>query len=125
MGYYTADGFYMYEEADAADPGAGFSDLLNKAMVALPAAIRSRVIAELNADPTIRDAVEAAVLDFVEGLNLVLAVKCVHLEGNTVVWDGPDSPAATHYLIPDHTGMPVPRATPFPIPSASSPQLTW
>lgn len=125
MGYYTPDGFYVYEEEDAADPGAGFSDLLNKAMFALPEAIRARVVAELAADPTIRDAAEAAVLDFVEGLHLVQLDKSVHFEGGEMLYDGPGTTVATHYLIPDETGEPVARLTPFPTPSASAPELNW
>src|SRR5690606_28073199 len=41
---------------DLADPGAGFSELLNKQMDAMPAAIRTRVVAELNNDPTLLQA---------------------------------------------------------------------
>lgn len=56
MGYNDSDGFYYHEEADLADPGAGFSELLNRPTLALPAAIRNRVVAELADDPTIRQA---------------------------------------------------------------------
>ncbi|KQR43437.1 hypothetical protein ASF87_16740 [Microbacterium sp. Leaf161] len=123
MGYYTGDGFYVYEEADIADPGAGFSELLNKATQALPAAIRARVIAELAADPTIIAAMEAGAENAI-ATKLALA-KCVHLESGKWVWDGPNGSLATHYLLPDHTGSLVARPTPFPVPSATSPALTW
>lgn len=122
MGYYDADGFYYHEESDIADPAAGFSSLLNLPTEALPNAIHNRVVAEISADPTIIDAAEAAVSD---ALSTVLGLsKCVHLEAGKWVWDGPNGAAATHYLIPDHTGALVARATPFPTPDAT-PSLTW
>lgn len=52
-------------------------------------------------------------------------VKCVHSESGVWVWDGPDAPAATHYLIPDDTGALIARVTAFPTPSATAPELTW
>lgn len=51
--------------------------------------------------------------------------KCVHLEAGQWVWDGPNAPAATHYLIPDENAALVARATPFPTPSATAPELIW
>lgn len=50
--------------------------------------------------------------------------KCVHLEAGKWVWDGPDSAAATHYLIPDISGALIARPTAIPIPGAT-PSLTW
>lgn len=61
MGYLDPDGFYIYEESDAADPGAGFSDLLNKSTRAMPAAVDGRVVAGLAAAPTVEAAAAAAV----------------------------------------------------------------
>lgn len=123
MGYYDADGFYYHEESDLADPGTGFSELLNLPTFALPAAIHNRVAEEISEDPTIIDAAEAAVTD---ALSTVLALsKCVHLEAGVWIWDGPNGPLATHYLFPDDTGALVARPTPFPVPSASAPELTW
>lgn len=58
-------------------------------------------------------------------LRLVQLEKCIHLESGVWVWDGPAAPAATHYLLPDDTGALVARSTPFPVPSASAPELTW
>ncbi|WP_242085972.1 pyocin knob domain-containing protein [Microbacterium lacticum] len=54
-----------------------------------------------------------------------IAVKCVHLEAGVWVWDGPNAPAATHYLIPDEHGVLIARTTPFPTPSAATPALDW
>lgn len=71
------------------------------------------------ASPTVVAAAAAAV-----NSQLVLK-KCVHLEAGEWVWDGPDGPDATHYLIPDHNGEYVTRSTPFPVPSASTPALDW
>lgn len=67
----------------------------------------------------------ARIAGLVAELDLVTFVKCVHLEAGKWVWDGPDGPLATHYLIPDETGALIARPTPFPTPSASSPELTW
>ena len=60
-GYFDNDGFWHYGEDDLADEGAGFSEVLNKSTNAIPAAVRARVVAELNSDPTIRAAVIAGV----------------------------------------------------------------
>lgn len=51
-------------------------------------------------------------------------VRCIRREAGKWVWVGPDAPTATHYLIPDHTGALVVRATPLPTPLAS-PALDW
>ena len=74
-------------------------------------------------DPTIIAAAENAVADALTS-KLALA-KCVHLESGVWVWDGPNGTSATHYLFPDDTGALVARTTPFPVPSASAPELTW
>ncbi|WP_311878684.1 hypothetical protein [Microbacterium forte] len=85
-------------------------------------------------DPTgpLKDVVEDIVEDFVPGAvedaldaTVIRLVKCVHLEAGKWVWDGPAAPAATHYLIPDENAALVARATPFPTPSASAPELIW
>lgn len=70
-GYYDDDGFYHYGEDDLADPGAGFSDLLNKATDAIPQGARSVVVREVAADPTIRDYARAAITNAVTDLSLV------------------------------------------------------
>lgn len=91
----------------------------SKFRVALNSIIQAIVTATLAASPTVVAAAAAAVAG-------ALAVKkCVHLEAGVWVWDGPDSPDATHYLIPDDTGALVARATPFPTPSASAPEMNW
>lgn len=72
MGYYDQNGFYFHEEADIADPGQGFSDLLNLAIRALPAAIRVRVLAELASDPTILEGVDEAITAKVAALEIAL-----------------------------------------------------
>lgn len=69
-------------------------------------------------------ALDARVAGLVAELDLVTLVKCVHLEAGVWVWDGPDAPAATHYLLPDDTGALVARPTPFPTPLAT-PALDW
>jgi hypothetical protein len=48
-------------------------------------------------------------------------VKCVRLESGKWVWD---VATGTHYVIPDHTGALVVRATAQPVP-ASTPALNW
>lgn len=50
-----------------------------------------------------------------------LAVKCVRQEAGHWVWD---TVAGTHYVIPDHTGALIVRATAVPVP-ASTPELNW
>jgi len=53
------------------------------------------------------------------------AVKCVRLEAGRWIWDV--TAAATHYLIPDETGQPVIRQTPWPmpLPDPTIPALNW
>ncbi|KQR86825.1 sialate O-acetylesterase [Microbacterium sp. Leaf179] len=59
-GRYDENGFYSYGEDDLADPGQGFSELLNKSTEgvkqAVPTLVHNRVKVELNDDATIRDA---------------------------------------------------------------------
>jgi len=52
------------------------------------------------------------------------AVKSVRLEAGAWVWD---LTAGTHYLIPDDTGQPVIRQTPWPmpLPAPATPALNW
>ena len=50
-----------------------------------------------------------------------LAVKCVRQEAGQWVWD---TVAGTHYVIPDHTGALIIRATAVPVPAAT-PALNW
>jgi len=57
-------------------------------------------------------------LDLVEAKQ---SVKCVRLESGAWVWD---TAAATHFVIPDHTGALVVRATAQPVPAAT-PALNW
>ncbi|MDR2294517.1 MAG: hypothetical protein LBE05_04870 [Microbacterium sp.] len=66
MGYYDSKGFYVYQETDAADPGAGFSDLLNQSAKAIPNAVHGLVVDELNSDPTLREAVGELAADAVD-----------------------------------------------------------
>lgn len=49
------------------------------------------------------------------------AVKCVRLETGKWVWD---LAGATHFVIPDHTGALIVRATAQPVPAAT-PALDW
>jgi len=49
------------------------------------------------------------------------AVKCVRLESGKWVWD---TVAGTHFVIPDHTGALIVRATAQPVPAAT-PALDW
>lgn len=72
----------------------------------------------------IRDLASILVANAIAAADLVQLVKCVHLEAGKWVWDGPDAPAATHYVLPDDTGALVVRATPFPTPLAA-PALNW
>lgn len=51
-----------------------------------------------------------------------IPVKCVRREAGAWVWDR--TAAATHYLLTDHTGAYVVRASPHPIPDAT-PSFTW
>lgn len=120
MAYYDADGFYFHEEQDIADPGAGFSELLNKPTEAMPDAVRRRVEIELTDNPEIVDALIDLILASEFGVS-----KCVHRESGVWVWDGPGNVAATHYLLPDDTGALVARPTLFPTPSAGAPELNW
>ena len=50
--------------------------------------------------------------------------KCIHLEAGKWVWDGPNGPLATHFLLPDHDGSLVARSAAWPTP-ASTPELNW
>jgi hypothetical protein len=49
------------------------------------------------------------------------SVKCVRLESGVWVWD---TVAGTHFVIPDHTGALIVRATAQPVPAAT-PALNW
>ena len=51
----------------------------------------------------------------------LIPVKCVRLEAGKWVWD---TVAGTHYVIPDHTGALIVRATAVPVPAAT-PALNW
>ncbi|MDA4893041.1 hypothetical protein PFZ55_39885 [Streptomyces sp. MS2A] len=90
------------------------------ALIGLLEVVAADVIAN---DPTIRDAVMAAIE---EGLNAaeVKPLKCVHLEGGKWVYDGPDGLAATHYVLPDDTGALIVRPTVWPVPQ-STPAFNW
>lgn len=69
MGYTDANGIYHHQELDPADPGAGFSALLNLTSDSVSDAVPPLVSAALADDPTIMDAVELAAdnLDFLLG----------------------------------------------------------
>ena len=54
-------------------------------------------------------------------LGAVEPVKCVRLESGAWVWD---TAAGTHYVIPDHEGSLIIRATSRPVPAAT-PVLNW
>lgn len=71
--------------------------------------------------PTFQDIEDAVINDLSSILSLS---KSVHLEDGQWVWDGPNGPLATHYVLPDHAGDLIVRATPFPTPG-STPVLTW
>lgn len=96
------------------------SSLFRNALIDLLEQVAAGIIAD---SPTIIAAAEAAIAN---ALTTKLALsKSMHFESGTPVYDGPNGPLATHYLLPDHTGELVARATPFPVPSASSPELIW
>lgn len=75
-------------------------------------------------DPTgpLRDVVEA-VAESVMLSTLGLA-RCMHFEAGRWWWDGPNSPAATHFLL-RIDGRWATAQKPFPTPSATSPAITW
>jgi hypothetical protein len=76
----------------------------------------------ISGNPAIVAAAEAAIAN---AMTTKLALsKSVHLESGWLVWDGPNGQAATHYVLIDHNGWPVARATPFPVPTAT-PALNW
>lgn len=90
---------------------------------ALEELLEAIAVAIISGNPTLIAAAEAAVAN---ALTTKLALsKCVHLDAGVWVWDGPNGASATHYLIPDDTGALIARATPFPVPSASAPELIW
>lgn len=91
----------------------------SKFRAALVAIIESIVTTLLASSPTVVAAAAAAVSS-----QLALK-KCVHFEAGEVIYDGPGGAAATHYVLPDHNGELVVRATPFPVPSATSPAFDW
>lgn len=74
-GRYDENGFYTYGEDDLADPGEGFSDLLNRSSDgvkrAVPMLVHNRVVQELNDDATIREATAERFDQEVAGRNLV------------------------------------------------------
>lgn len=90
------------------------------ATIELIAPVASEIISD---NPTVIAGAVGAI-DNAASTKLALA-KCVHLEAGKWVWDGPNGASSTHYLIPDETGALIARATPFPFPSATAPELTW
>lgn len=56
------------------------------------------------------------------GLEALRPTKSVRLENGTWVWG---LEAATHYVLLDNTGAPAVRATPFPTPNPTKPELNW
>lgn len=69
MGYYDENGVWRHQESDPADPGGGFSGLLNLVAASLSRALPNLVAEALADDPTIRQ----AVLEELEGLDLMLS----------------------------------------------------
>lgn len=73
-------------------------------------------------NPTIIAAAEEAVDN---ALTSILALsKCVHFASGRWVWDGPNGPLATHYIL-RIDGRWRTAATPFPTPSPSRPAISW
>jgi hypothetical protein len=74
-GYTDENGFYHYGEDDLADPGQGFSELLNRSAegvkTAVPIIVHNRVVDELNSDPTIRETTALRFDEEVADRNLV------------------------------------------------------
>lgn len=52
----------------------------------------------------------------------VTMTRCVRLEAGKWVWD---TVAGTHYVIPDHTGALIVRATAVPVPNPTIPEFNW
>lgn len=98
----------------AGDPESEFSSHLSAA-----------IVDELSEQPAVVNAAEQAVNAIPEGiparLTAIETKKCVRLEAGKWVWD---TVAGTHYVIPDHTGALVIRATAVPVPAAT-PALNW
>lgn len=69
---------------------------------------------------------DARVAGLVGELDLAQAVKSVHLVSSSGRWwwDGRGHADATHYIV-RRDGRWVIVATPFPVPSASAPAITW
>lgn len=69
-------------------------------------------------DDAIRQNAQAAA----DGITAAKPILCLRREAGAWVWDR--SSAATHYVIPDHTGALVVRSAHHPVPDAS-PSFTW
>lgn len=96
-------------------PGTSTRD----AIIALITPVAAGIIAS---NPTLIAAVEA-LLDDALTAKLSLT-KSVYLDGGKWAWRVSGSPAATHYVLPDHTGAQIVRPTPFPTPAAT-PAFNW
>jgi len=96
------------------------SSRFRAALIELLELVAAGVIAD---DSTVAAAASAAVENALAA-GQYTPQKCIHLENGVWVWDGPSGLGATHYLIPDDTGVLVARPTVWPVP-ASTPVLNW
>ena len=95
------------------------SSSFRAALIDLLEEVAAGVIAD---NPTIIAAAEAAVAN---ALSSILALtKCIHFASGRWVWDGPNGPLATHYIL-RIDGRWRTTATPFPTPSPSRPAISW
>jgi hypothetical protein len=103
------------QDTTLADHGAWLTDLATADEQAV-----SRM-EDIEAKDTAQDTAAAALAARVTA---GAAVKSVRLESGAWVWD---LTAGTHYLIPDDTGQPVIRQTPWPmpLPAPANPALNW
>lgn len=80
-GSYDENGFYTYGEDDLADPGAGFSELLNKSAEgvrnAVPVLVHNQVVEEIASYPTFLEAADEAVDESLSGAGVLYGVDSV------------------------------------------------
>lgn len=94
MGYLDPDGFWIYEENDAADPGAGFSDLLNQSTLKIPAAVRNVLVSEFSDEASLAGEAAVEAVDAALGEASVLGAQNIDTTGDR--WLGffdPSDPA--------------------------------
>ena len=107
---------------------ATMATVTNQANSRFRTALEALIAAILAGNQAVIEAAEQAAAAAVnEALTSRLGLaKCIHYDSATGrwVWDGPNDPAATHYIVRVDGRWRI-VSTPFPTPSATAPAIDW